>query len=391
MQRLSASVSGKAQKYSRVGPREFVNFRNRDLTIKEVKEACIEHFGTRIGENLVCDVLSGEQGPSCNSVDQIPDLKVIHVRFIHKAEGDAFARPPPKRAKYHSCLVQRGTSTTTSTSSSAPFRQPTKNLAGKCTPKSLTVSAMLKLGRVVQTTTTLVNLFSFHIETMTWSTIPVPVEFVISSHLLGEGGFRKAYKASTQTNDFAQTTWVVKKYKPEALQVIKDSGQSVEEHTKKVVQMHHLARNFAAQLHKKVMEDDLSDVFGNTLKYGNIYFGKLPDGKFVTVEELVEGTFTKHINNDGLPYGDETDELSRKAQCLSHFSFEQSNREVILVDIQGSSYNLFDPEIASAVLLGNDQEVMFTTGNLSTTAINNFIEFHVCNFFCKCLNLKPLS
>lgn len=34
---------------------------------------------------------------------------------------------------------------------------------------------------------------------------------------------------------------------------------------------------------------------------------------------------------------------------------------------------------------------MFTTGNLSTTAINNFIEFHVCNFFCKCLNLKPLS
>lgn len=161
--------------------------------------------------------------------------------------------------KVHSCLVQRGTSTTTSTSSSAPFRQPTKNLAGKCTPTSLTVCAMLKLGRVVQTTTTLANLFSFQIETMTWSTVPVPVEFVISSHLLGEGGFRKAYKASTKTKDFAKTTWVVKKYKPEALQVIKDNGQSVEEHTKKVVQMHHLARNFAAQLHKKVMEDDVSD------------------------------------------------------------------------------------------------------------------------------------
>ena len=31
---------------------------------------------------MICDVLAGEQGPSCASLDQIPDLKVVHVRFI---------------------------------------------------------------------------------------------------------------------------------------------------------------------------------------------------------------------------------------------------------------------------------------------------------------------
>ena len=29
-----------------------------------------------------CDVLAGEQGPSCHSTKQIPDFKVIYVRFI---------------------------------------------------------------------------------------------------------------------------------------------------------------------------------------------------------------------------------------------------------------------------------------------------------------------
>lgn len=37
VQRLSSSVSGKAQKYSRVGPREFVPFEYEELTIDNIK------------------------------------------------------------------------------------------------------------------------------------------------------------------------------------------------------------------------------------------------------------------------------------------------------------------------------------------------------------------
>lgn len=62
VQRLSAEVSGKAQKYTRIGPREFVPFdETEELTIGNIKSACERHFLQKIGKNLVCDILAGEQ------------------------------------------------------------------------------------------------------------------------------------------------------------------------------------------------------------------------------------------------------------------------------------------------------------------------------------------
>ncbi len=83
VQRLSATVSGKAQKYSRVGAREFVPFDQfEELTVENVKEACEQHFiELKESEDLVCDVLAGEQGPSCRTIGQIPDQKVFPRAF----------------------------------------------------------------------------------------------------------------------------------------------------------------------------------------------------------------------------------------------------------------------------------------------------------------------
>ena len=82
VQRLSSEESRKAQKYARVGPREFVPIdKTEGLTIDAIKVACKLHFTDRVGSNMECDILAGEQGPSCNNVDQIPNLKLIHVRF----------------------------------------------------------------------------------------------------------------------------------------------------------------------------------------------------------------------------------------------------------------------------------------------------------------------
>ena len=83
VQRLSAHVSGKAQKYTRMGPREFVPFPEKlEFNIGNIKSACLKHFASTIGSDVVCDILAGEQGPSCKCHNQIPDLKVIHVRFL---------------------------------------------------------------------------------------------------------------------------------------------------------------------------------------------------------------------------------------------------------------------------------------------------------------------
>ena len=84
VQRLSATVSGKAQKLA-CGCREFVPFHQlEELTVDNIKEACEQHFTElKESDDLVCDVLAGEQGPSCRTIGQIPDQKVFHVRFVH--------------------------------------------------------------------------------------------------------------------------------------------------------------------------------------------------------------------------------------------------------------------------------------------------------------------
>jgi hypothetical protein len=78
---LSAEVAGKAQKYLSVGSCEFVPFHFEEVTIDNIKKACEKHFVKRVGKNLCCGMLAGEQGPSCKSVSQIQNTKLIHVRF----------------------------------------------------------------------------------------------------------------------------------------------------------------------------------------------------------------------------------------------------------------------------------------------------------------------
>ena len=48
-QRLSAEVTGKAQKFPRIGPREFVSFEYNEVTIKNLKCACEQDFEAKIG------------------------------------------------------------------------------------------------------------------------------------------------------------------------------------------------------------------------------------------------------------------------------------------------------------------------------------------------------
>ena len=98
VQRLSASVSGKAQKYSRVGPGEFVSFPNEELTIQNIKSSCNKHFASVVSGGckkhfasvvsggLVC--VAGDQGRFCRTLEQLPDTKVIHVRFIERFETE---------------------------------------------------------------------------------------------------------------------------------------------------------------------------------------------------------------------------------------------------------------------------------------------------------------
>ena len=53
VQRLSAEVSGKAQKYSRIGAREFVSYEYEEFTIENIRRACEKHFA--VEKSMSCE------------------------------------------------------------------------------------------------------------------------------------------------------------------------------------------------------------------------------------------------------------------------------------------------------------------------------------------------
>ena len=114
----------------------------------------------------------------------------------------------------------------------------------------------------------------------------------------------------------------------------------------------------------------------------------MEENEYVTMEEFIEGEFNKYVNNTGEACGSPSD-IQEKAESLAHFSYEHSNEELMVVDLQGCGLNLFDPEIASKKLVDNE-EIMFSTGNLTTEAIQVFVTNHKCNKYCAFLDLKKL-
>ena len=119
--------------------------------------------------------------------------------------------------------------------------------------------------------------------------------------------------------------------------------------------MHYQARKFTAPLSQELQASNNHILFGETLKYNKIFLCKLEFDEYVTVEELVEGSFDKHITNNGHIYGF----TNNKFECLAHYSFEWSNKEVMVVDIQGCDHFLFDPPVwwLTVLIRKNSQNV----------------------------------
>ena len=114
-------------------------------------------------------------------------------------------------------------------------------------------------------------------------------------------------------------SWAVKSYLPKVVdEIIKDLHQTVKEHTRKVVQMHLLAKTFANQLSKMVKELKCKE-FSETFKYKNIHLAKMEDDEWVTLQQYFKGNFTKYINNNGKVCTAADNIIFLEAQCLSHF------------------------------------------------------------------------
>ncbi|XP_028416007.1 alpha-protein kinase 2-like [Dendronephthya gigantea] len=396
---MSSEVSGKQQKYSRIGPQEFVPFDYEELTFENIVQSCQKHFAGQIEKGTVCDILAGERGPSCKTMSQIPNKKVFYVRFIKpetpsevSAIFDDEVEDLALEDQVCSLIMpQKKIRRTGRTAMSHPSPQKNTNTSkqsnkSKFYPKSLSLKDMLHLGKAFpKKESTIISIFQFNFKHMLWSTVPIKAEFMIEESPFAAGGFRKAFKATSITPGFEETTWVVKKYLPSAVDTITQTKETEQTHTQKSVQMHYLAKNFASQLQQKVAKDGIKD-FGQIFEYKKVFMGKTDEGKYVTIEEYIDGEFVKYINNDG--YICEDGDICNKAQAFAHFTYEKSEGKLIVLDVQGAGHTLYDPEIATLELVGDDGNYMFCTGNLAEGAIIGFFNNHYCNKYCELLGLK---
>ena len=89
--------------------------------------------------------------------------------------------------------------------------------------------------------------------------------------------------------------------------------------------------------------------------------------------------------------------ITEKAETFVHYAYEKSNNRLMIADLQGVGYQLCDPEIAAQTIVeekGDKSkmlvEYLFSTGNSSTRAFENFEREHVCNKYCTKLELTQL-
>lgn len=185
VQRLSANVEDKCQKYSRIGPLTLVPC-EKELTLKNIKDACKTYFNTE----LECDVLAGERGPSFTDSGQIQNWKVLHVRFVESLE-----HPTNLNKQRRPQSEPAGGSPSKSYSQNPPLRQTSVNVGpSPSVMRSVSLSQMMKLGRVIVPDTDVVTLRleEFCISRMEWLE-PFEVTLSVERKPFANGAFREAF------------------------------------------------------------------------------------------------------------------------------------------------------------------------------------------------------
>ena len=121
------------------------------------------------------------------------------------------------------------------------------------------------------------------------------------------------------------------------------------------------------------------------------------------VEDLLDGgSYTKYNGNNGFVYTPQQAILDARsrlkndasirldvrttllAQAFSHFTYQESGCNEIVVDIQGCGTMWTDPCLHS-------KQCQYGRTDCGTNGISKFFKTHKCNFWCQLLDLKPVQ
>lgn len=107
-----------------------------------------------------------------------------------------------------------------------------------------------------------------------------------------------------------------------------------------------------------------------------------PRSPLCAVEPYIDGTYKKHNNNWGF--------INNKHErntphAFSHFTYEASQHQLLICDIQGVGDLYTDPQIHSIDGSG------FGKGNMGTRGFKKFFSTHRCNAICRFLKLPLIN
>lgn len=156
-----------------------------------------------------------------------------------------------------------------------------------------------------------------------------------------------------------------------------------------IVICQHIAYDFNSRILDIVPDTRLLINFVNAYIYELINYSSNPNvlnrelnhhQQYILVENYIDGDYNKYNNNAGW-INDNLNETSLIAQTFSHFSWQITRGYLMIVDLQGVNGILTDPQIHC---LDNKK---FGKGNLGYIGIMKFFMSHICNEYCRKLNL----
>ncbi|XP_041642551.1 transient receptor potential cation channel subfamily M member 6 isoform X2 [Cheilinus undulatus] len=114
------------------------------------------------------------------------------------------------------------------------------------------------------------------------------------------------------------------------------------------------------------------------------------NGQWLTIERNMSGDFRKYNNNTGEEIAP-CCSLEEILLAFSHWTYEYSCRELLVLDMQGVGEVLTDPTVIMADnQSGTRGEMLFGPDNLGAAAISGFLQKHSCSACCRRLGLSDL-
>uniref|UniRef100_A0A8C5CWR8 non-specific serine/threonine protein kinase n=1 Tax=Gadus morhua TaxID=8049 RepID=A0A8C5CWR8_GADMO len=215
------------------------------------------------------------------------------------------------------------------------------------------------------------------------------IEF-LSKEEMG-GGLRRALKVLCTWSEYDLLKpghlYIVKSFLPEVVQ----TWQSI---YKEETVLHLCLREIQQQRAAQKLTFAFNQIRPKTIPYSPRFLEVFllychSAGQWFAIEECITGEFRKFNNNNG----DEivpTNLLEETMLAFSHWTYEYTRGDLLVLDLQGVGEILTDPSVIKSGEKGS-YDMIFGPANLGDDAIRNFRAKHHCNSCCRKLKLPDLK